>query len=594
MSTLDVTIPDFGEARDVEVAELLVRVGDVVAAGDALVVLESEKASVEVPSPHAGKVVDIVVATGDAVVEGQVFMRLEGEPGTAEAPAGAPAGQAAAPVAPRQEATVPAAAVVAAAAPAAAPAPSGPAAAAAQSVEVRVPDIGEAKNVVVAELLVAAGAHVSSGDALLVLESDKASMEIEAPQDGTVERIAIEAGSEVSEGTLVVVLRVAGTGSAAAAQAAATAATPAVAATPAAPGPARAAAPAPRDARAATPAAAAATPVAATTSATAPPAAATAAATSATPAPSAAGVHGVHAGPAVRKLARELGVDLAQVTASGQRGRIVKDDVHRHVKARMSTPAAAAQPAAPAGGGIPPIPLPDFARFGPVEEEKLPRAMRVGAQNLHRSWLNLPHVTHHDDADVTELEAFRASLRDEVRERGLRLTPLAFIVKACCVALKEFPRFNASLLADGATLVRKRYYHVGIAVDTPNGLLVPVIRDADTKGIYELSATIVDLSARARDMKLKPEEMQGGTFTITSLGALGGTGFTPIINAPEVAILGVTRLATKPVWDGSAFVPRQVLPLSLSYDHRVINGADAARFTTRLLALLGDVRRLLL
>lgn len=579
MSMLDVTIPDFGEARDVEVAELLVAPGDSVEAGDSLIVLESDKATVEVPSPYAGKVVEIVIKTGDQVTEGQIFLRLEGTGATV--PVTAASKPAPAPAAAPTPVTPPAAAPVAAA-------PSAPQASAAASantsnavearartVEVRVPDIGEAKNVVVAELLVKAGAEVHGGDPLLVLESDKASMEIEAPQDGVVESIAIAAGAEVGEGALVLVLRVTGAGAAVppAAAAAKTApapvATPPTTTVPASTSSATAAA-APR---AATPAASTATPQPAAT------------ATAATP---------VYAGPAVRKLARELGVDLAQVTASGQRGRIIKEDVQKHVKTRLTAPAPAASLTASGSGGIPPIPLPAFTKFGPIEEEKLPRVMRVGGQNLHRSWLNLPHVTHHDDADVTELESFRAALREEVRERGLRLTPLAFIVKACCAALKEFPRFNSSLLADGATLAHKRYYHIGIAVDTPNGLLVPVIRDADRLGIYELGNVIADLSARARDMKLKADEMQGGSFTITSLGILGGIGFTPIINAPEVAILGVARLATKPVWNGSAFVPRQMLPLSLSYDHRVINGADAARFTTRLMTLLGDVRRLLL
>jgi pyruvate dehydrogenase E2 component (dihydrolipoamide acetyltransferase) len=303
----------------------------------------------------------------------------------------------------------------------------------------------------------------------------------------------------------------------------------------------------------------------------------------------------VYAGPAVRKMARELGVDLSQVAASGPRGRMVKDDVSRYVKQRLtSAPAPVAAIAAEGGSGIPPIPLVDFAKFGPVEEVKLPRVQRAGGVNLHRSWLNLPHVTHFDEADITDLELFRKSIKDDAQKAGARITPLAFIVKACARALVEFPKFNCSLGPNKDTLVLKRYYNIGVAVDTENGLVVPVVKDVDRKGVYEIAREVVDLSDRARAGKLKPDEMSGGTFSITSLGVLGGTGFTPIINAPEVAILGVAKLATKPVWNGAAFVPREMLPLCLSYDHRVINGADGARFTTYLMALLADMRRLLL
>jgi pyruvate dehydrogenase E2 component (dihydrolipoamide acetyltransferase) len=294
-------------------------------------------------------------------------------------------------------------------------------------------------------------------------------------------------------------------------------------------------------------------------------------------------------------MARELGVDLSQVAASGPRGRMVKDDVSRYVKQRLtSAPAPVAAAAAEGGSGIPPIPLVDFAKFGPVEEVKLPRVQRAGGVNLHRSWLNLPHVTHFDEADITDLELFRKSIKDDAQKAGARITPLAFIVKACARALVEFPKFNCSLGPNKDTLVLKRYYNIGVAVDTENGLVVPVVKDVDRKGVYEIAREVVDLSDRARAGKLKPDEMSGGTFSITSLGVLGGTGFTPIINAPEVAILGVAKLATKPVWNGAAFVPREMLPLCLSYDHRVINGADGARFTTYLMTLLADMRRLLL
>jgi pyruvate dehydrogenase E2 component (dihydrolipoamide acetyltransferase) len=292
---------------------------------------------------------------------------------------------------------------------------------------------------------------------------------------------------------------------------------------------------------------------------------------------------------ATRRLARELGVALAEVTGSGARGRIVKDDVKAFVKRRLSGPAAA-----PAGSGIPAVPKVDFARFGQIESVPMSRIRRAGAANLHRSWLNVVHVTQHDEADVTELEAFRRSLKDEAERRGIKLSPLPFVVKACVHALKEFATFNASLDVEASAFVLKRYYNVGIAVDTPNGLVVPVVKAADTLGIWELAAEIARLSELAREGKLGMADGQGGTFTVSSLGAIGGTGFTPIVNAPEVAILGVSRLAMRPVWVGDAFVPRAMLPLSLSYDHRAINGAEAGRFVTHLAALLGDIRRLAL
>jgi len=297
----------------------------------------------------------------------------------------------------------------------------------------------------------------------------------------------------------------------------------------------------------------------------------------------------VYAGPAVRRLARELGVSLQQVAGSGLRGRIVKDDVKSFVKGRLRAPAAA-----PAGGGLPAMPEIDFSRFGPIETVPLSRIRARGADNLHRSWVNIPHVTHHDDVDVTDLEAFRRSLKAESEARGVKLTPVAFLIKACCQALAEFPTMNSSLDPGARNYILKRYYHIGIAVDTDEGLVVPVIRDANRKGLWELAREVTELSEKARARKLTVADHQGGTFSITSLGALGGTAFTPIINAPEVAILGVARLATRPQWNGSAFVPREMLPLSLSYDHRAINGAEAARFMARLAQLLGDIRRLAL
>ena len=574
MSIHEVVVPDVGDSRDVEVSELLLAPGATVAAGDALLVLESDKASVEVTAEVAGTIAAFAVAPGDKVAQGQVLVRIEtGAAAATPAPAAAAAAPASAPApaaaAPAAEA---APAPVAPSAPAAASAP--PAAAASAELEVKVPDVGDAKNVVVSELLASIGDTVKAGQALVVLESDKASMEIEASASGVLLRYGVKPGDEVAEGALIAVLGV---------SAAAAPVPPAAVAAPAA----AVAAPSP-------------TPVAPAASVPAPvsaaaPAVSSAPASAPTAEVIAAAAAQVYAGPAVRKMARELGVDLSQVAASGPRGRMVKDDVSRYVKQRLtSAPAPAAANAAEGGSGIPPIPLVDFAKFGPVEEVKLPRVQRAGGVNLHRSWLNLPHVTHFDEADITDLELFRKSIKDDAQKAGARITPLAFIVKACARALVEFPKFNCSLGPNKDTLVLKRYYNIGVAVDTENGLVVPVVKDVDRKGVYEIAREVVDLSDRARAGKLKPDEMSGGTFSITSLGVLGGTGFTPIINAPEVAILGVAKLATKPVWNGSEFVPREMLPLCLSYDHRVINGADGARFTTYLMALLADMRRLLL
>jgi pyruvate dehydrogenase E2 component (dihydrolipoamide acetyltransferase) len=423
-------------------------------------------------------------------------------------------------------------------------------------VEVRVPDIGEATNVVVIEVAVSPGAEVSESDLLVVVESDKASMEIPAGVAGTVTALHVEEGSEVEEGTLIATIESAAEVAVSAGEGAAPASQ-----RPAAP----------------------------ETSSEAE----TAPAAPETPEPPAeveeAGADSrVYASPAVRRLARELGVTLANVKGSGNRGRILKDDVKAHVKAVMGKPTPAA------GTGIPSIPAVDFARFGPIEMEPLSRIRAAGAVNLHRSWLNLPHVTQFEEADVTELEAFRKTLKEEASRRDLKITPLAFIIKACCHALQAFPTFNASLDPELKNFVLKKYYHIGFAVDTPDGLVVPVIRDADRMGVWALSEAIAELAEKARTQSLSMKDMQGGSFSISSLGNIGGTGFTPIINAPEVAILGVSKLLTKPVWNGSEFVPRQMLPLSLSYDHRAINGAEAGRFMVMLAALLGDIRRLAL
>lgn len=416
--------------------------------------------------------------------------------------------------------------------------------------EIRIPDIGDAEDVVVIELCVAPGDRVEADDALIVIESDKASMEVPAGVSGVVEALLVAIDDAVVEGQSIARIE-AETGEAAEASAKA----PAERTKPQAPPP-KSPQPGPVP----------------------PPAAQPGERPAARRAPGAP----VYAGPATRRLARELGVDLSEVTASGARGRIVKDDVKAYVKQRLTR----------GEGALPRLPTIDFSRFGETETMPLSRIRAAGAQNLHRSWLNLPHVTQHDEVDVTELETRRAALKAEAAERGVALSPLPFLIKACCLALTEFPTFNASLDAAGTHFILKRYTHIGIAVDTEEGLLVPVIRNADAKDIWELAEATADLATKARSRRLAMHELQGGSFSISSLGAIGGTGFTPIINAPEVAILGVGRLATKPVWDGETFAPRKMLPLSLSFDHRAINGAEAGRFMAHLAALLGDAERL--
>jgi len=553
----DIRIPDIGDADDVEVVEILVTVGANVVVGDPLIVIESDKASMEVPATAAGKIQQITVAVGDKVREGQVIAIVESD-GSAE-----PAKRAIPQTPP------PAIASVAADATKAPPVVTTVSTSALRRFEVRVPDIGDAKDVVVVEVAVKLGQMVSVDDLLVVVESDKASMEIPSPVAGRIASIEVTAGSAVSEGTLVVVVESAGEP---ASQPRSTAMAEAKAME-------SAAVPRSSEKRSGRAAAAAASMASATSSQRdmdrAPPAAP----------PS--GI--VYAGPAVRRLARELGVDLTKLTGTGARGRILRDDVNSFVKVALSAPRGAV-----VGGAIPPMPAVDFARFGVVETVDLSRIRVRGAENLHRSWLNVPHVTQHDEADITDLELFRAELKAEAQAKSIKLTPLAFIVKAVVATLRTFPTFNASLDPSVRQLFVKRYYHIGLAVDTPEGLVVPVLRDADQKGIFELAKEIESLSQKAQQGKLAMSDLQGGSFSISSLGAIGGTGFTPIINAPEVAILGVSRLTMKPVWSGKDFEPRRMLPLSLSYDHRAINGAEAGRFVTSLCQTLADMRRLLL
>jgi pyruvate dehydrogenase E2 component (dihydrolipoamide acetyltransferase) len=443
------------------------------------------------------------------------------------------------------------------------------------TIEVKVPDIGDFTDVPVIEVLVKAGDTVKAEDSLVTLESDKATMDVPAPAGGVIKSVGVKVGDKVSEGHLILTLE-----EAAGAAAPAPATPAAKAAPPTAPGaPAPAAAPKP-------PAAVPAAPTA-----PAPPVQATVAPSS--PIDDAA-FRKAHASPSVRAHARALGVDLSQIKGSGPAGRILQEDVENYVKQVMSG-AKVASAVAGAGGaalGLLPWPQVDFAKFGPVEIRPLSRIKKIAGANLHRNWVLIPHVTNHDDADITELEAFRVQLNKENEKAGIKVTLLAFLIKACVWALKKFPEFNASL--DGENLVLKQYYHIGFAADTPNGLVVPVIRNADQKGVLAIAGEMGELSAKAREGKLGPADMQGGCFSISSLGGIGGTYFTPIINAPEVAILGVCRSSMRPVWDGKQFAPRLMLPLSLSWDHRVIDGAAAARFNSYLASLLADMRRTML
>ena len=543
MAKQQVIVPDIG-ADAAEVIEWMVQVGDEIAVDDSLLVLESDKASMEVPSTLAGTVVELLVNIGDSLSEGAAIVLVEtadaAEPEqVAEEPAETNKTEAA--VQPEvQESLVEA--------PINQPVSAG-------KHSVLVPDIGTDDAVEVIELSVSVGDDVEEGDTLLVLESDKASMEIPADASGKVLEIAVAVGASLKQGDLIGVLEVAGRVDAPSAPAQ----EPKQEAAPTAPAAPQAVPEQPK---------------------TAPVAKATASSSEV-----------VYAGPAVRKLAREFSIPLEQVSGSGPRGRILKEDLHTFVQQRLSKPEAAT---VSVGVGIPAVPAVDFSQFGPVREEALSKIGKVTAANMQRSWLNVPHVTQYDDADVTDLEAFRASLKDEAARKGTKLTPLPFLLKACAVALKDNPKFNASLSADGESIIYKEYVHIGFAVDTPAGLLVPVIRDVDKKGLWELAEEVLELAALARDKKLKPAQMQGACFTISSLGALGGKGFTPIVNAPEVGILGVSKSSVQPVWDGSSFVPRTMLPLSVSYDHRVINGADGGRFMNQVVTLLSDIRRLTL
>ncbi|WP_298214652.1 dihydrolipoyllysine-residue acetyltransferase [Acidovorax sp.] len=557
MALVNIQVPDIGDFDEVGVIELLVKVGDTVKAEQSLITVESDKASMEIPSSHAGVVKELKIALGDKVKQGSVIAVVEAaDAGAAAAPVAAPAPQAA---------PAPAPVVAAASAPVAAPAAAGP-------VEVRVPDIGDFKDVAVIEMLVKVGDTIKVEQSLFTVESDKASMEIPSPAAGVLKELKVKIGDVVNIGDLVAVLEGVA-GSAAPAPASAPVAAPAPTPAPAA----------------AAPAVAAAAPAAAVASVPVP---------AHQPGTPTAGLP--HASPSVRKFARELGVPIDEVKGTGPKGRITQDDVQAFTKQVMAgaaqTKAQAAK--APAGGGsgvgldLLPWPKVDFTKFGPVERKDLSRIKKISGANLHRNWVVIPHVTNHDDADITDLEAFRVQFNKENEKSGVKVTMLAFMIKAAVAALKKFPEFNSSL--DGDQLVLKNYFHIGFAADTPNGLVVPVIRDADQKGIVQISQEMGELAKKARDGKLGPADMTGGCFSISSLGGIGGRYFTPIINAPEVAIMGVCKSSLEPKWDGKQFAPRLMLPLSLSWDHRVIDGAAAARFNVYFASLLADFRRIVM
>jgi len=523
---IEIVVPDIGDFDAVEVIEVLVAVGDIIEVEQALLTLESDKASMEIPSSSAGIVEEVLVTVGDSVAEGSVVVRLKEAGAATEAPAVKEA------------------------------APTVADTAQAEDVNVYVPDIGDFDSVEVIEVNIAVGDKVEKEQSLLTLESDKASMEIPSTADGIVKEVKVAVGDQVSEGGLIVVL----SGQATATGKDESAVKPAPKAEEKAP-----AKPAPK----------------------------AQASSNVTSAPMTSKPTGhIHASPTVRKFARELGVDLSTVAkATGPKGRLLKEDIKNHVKQIIS---GASTSAGATGVGIPPIPAVDFTKFGEIEEKPLSKIKRLTGTNLTRAWLNVPMVTHHDLADITEMEAFRKSLKADAEKRGVKVTFLAFMMKALVAALKEFPQFNASLSPDGNSLIYKKYYNIGIAVATPNGLVVPVFKDVDKISIYDLAEQMGVMSKKAREGKLSPKDMQGACMTISSLGGIGGTSFTPIVNAPEVAILGATRAEIQPVWDGAEFKPRLMLPLDMTYDHRVIDGADAASFMVALTGYLNDIRRVLL
>lgn len=548
-----VNVPDIGDANDVDIIEVLVAVGDTIEVDDSLITLETDKATMDVPSSDAGVIKAIHVNVGDKVSQGDLILEVEAAESSATTESNSPVSQEKQETQAEETQATETADVVA---DNSAPAET----MAAVEKDLVVPDIGDASDVDVIEVLVSEGDSVEKDQGLIVLETDKATMEVPAADAGEVLSMTVKVGDKVSQGDSIGSIQVQSK----------TKAEPSTA-----------------------PQAAPAQP---TTTKTEP--AKSSAASRSGPVPehpqmkkrtSGGGV--VHASPAVRRFARELGADLAKVKGSGRKGRIVKEDVQNFIKFELSRPKATATTGAFA---MPEMPEVDHAKWGEVETKALSRIQKISSVNLHRNWITIPHVTQHEDADITELDAFRKSLKDEAAKDGVRLTPLAFIMKGLVHTLKAFPKFNASLANDGENLILKNYYHIGVAVETPDGLTVPVIRNVDQKGVYQLASELGEISAKAREKKLSADDMQGSSFTISSLGGIGGTAFSPIVKWPDVAILGLSRNKMQPVWNGKEFVPRLMLPMSLSYDHRVIDGADAARFVVHLAQTLNDIRRVLL
>jgi pyruvate dehydrogenase E2 component (dihydrolipoamide acetyltransferase) len=561
MSEQEIKVPDLGGADEVEVIEILVSKGDSVAEEDPILTVESDKASVELPSPGAGKITKITVKVGDKVKEGDVVGMMEASSGSggsddagADEPEQKPEEKADAkeekPDAEEEKQ----------------PEESKPApqksSGGSRKETVKVPALDGFENVPIIEINVSEGDTIEADDPLVTVESDKATMEIPAPFGGKVDKILVAEGDKLSEGDTLLEMTVQEDGG-----------EQEEASEDSGKDDSGQEEPSGKPKSEDKPGQEASEPQGSTYE------------------PPAPGTR-VHAGPAVRKLARELGADLARIKGSGPKSRIVKDDVQAYVKSQLKQTQQGSGVAT--GSGIPGVKLPDFSQFGEVKREAMSRMMFATANNMQRSWLNVPHVTQFEDADITDMEDFRKAQKAAGEKKGIKMTPLPFLLKACATALAELPQFNVSLDMERKEVVRKQYIHIGIAVDTPNGLMVPVIKDVDQKGLWELAAESAELAQKARDKQLKPNEMQGACFTITSLGGIGGTAFTPIVNTPEVAILGVSKAAMKPVWDGNDFHPRLILPLSLSYDHRAVNGADAARFTSVLSQLLGDIRSLLL
>ena len=558
MATSNMMIPDLGGAENVEVIEICVAVGDVVSEGDSIIVVETDKASMEIPASNAGTIKNIVLKEGDTCSQGDVMVEMEAADvlGEASVVSGAV-------LTPEVEAQAEIKAEVE-------PVDGGMSNVVVESIVetserfALVPDLGGALDVEVIEVSVKVGDELAEGDSLVVLETDKASMEIPVAFAGSVLEIKVAEGDKVNVGDAIAVLT----------SKAETLVEPSEVVLPVAVEPEVLVVPVVQAKQAV-----AAAPALAQTQASVVPDVVAVVANSA-----------AHAGPAVRMLARELGVDLAQVASTGPRDRVLKEDIQAFVKQKLQQPAAPSMQ----GQGIAQPPEIDFSQFGAIDRVKMSKIKRITAQNMTRSWLNVPHVTQFDHADITELEVFRKGLKAEAEQRGTKVTPLPFMLKACAMALLEYPQFNVSLDNDGEHIVEKHYVNIGVAVDTPSGLMVPVIRDVDKKSIWQLSEEVIAMGAKAKAKKLLPADMQGGCFTISSLGSIGGTAFTPIVNTPEVAILGVSKAEMQPRWNGAEFEPRLMMPLSLSYDHRAVNGADAARFTQYLGKLLGDIRHLVM